>query len=82
MGMLPIVSQKTWPGGWGTVNVTTLVPFKIVRIVSDGAGHWDVVGHVIKQVDGVGPGGVGQTVLPGSSGFTTLNGATGIRLVQ
>jgi hypothetical protein len=82
MGMLPIVKETTWPGGSGKVTVVNLAVFKIVRVVSVGNGRWDVVGHIIKSVDGVGPGGIGETVLPGSGGFNTLSGPTAIRLVQ
>jgi hypothetical protein len=80
MGMLPIVKETKWPGGSGTVTIVDLVPFKMLYTVDDGNGRLNVVGHIIKTVDGIGPGGVGQTQLPSSGG--TVSGPTGIRLIQ
>jgi Flp pilus assembly protein TadG len=82
MGMLPIVKETTWPNGSGKVTIVSLQAFKVIRIVSDGNGHLDVVGHIIQRVDGVGPGGIGQTLLPPSDSGGALTGPTGIRLIQ
>jgi hypothetical protein len=81
LGMLPIVKETTWPGGSGRVTIVSEYVFKLIRVVSDGNGHWNVVGHFIKTADGLGDNGIGQTTLPGSSG-ATLSGPTAIRLVQ
>jgi hypothetical protein len=81
LGMIPIIKETKWPGGSGKVTIVDLVVFKMLRVESDGNGRLNVIGHFVTTVDGLGPGGIGQTELPGSGGSTLL-GPTGIRLIQ